>query len=87
MHALEPAHLNADYRTLRYLKSTHGKCILFQRHDHLNLEVYIDCIRQVAQLIEDPLLDIALSLEEILLLGEVKDRVRLQVVQKHNLEL
>ena len=44
-------------------------------------------IGQVARQMEDLLLDIAPLLEEILLLGEVKNRVWLQkIVQKQNLE-
>ena len=37
-----PAHFNAVCRILRYLKAMLEKGILFKKHDHLNVEVYID---------------------------------------------
>ena len=42
MHAPGPAHFDTVNRILEYLKGTPGKGILFQTHDHLNVEVYTD---------------------------------------------
>ena len=42
MHAPGPAHFEAVFRILRYLKGTLGKGILFKKHGHLQVEVYTD---------------------------------------------
>ena len=52
MHSPGPIHFDAVYRILRYLKWTLGKGILFHKHDHFQVEVYIDADWEVL-LIED----------------------------------
>lgn len=42
MHSPREPHIEAVYRILCYLKSSPGKGLLFSRHDHLEIEAYID---------------------------------------------
>lgn len=42
MHSPRPIHFQVAYRILRYLKGAPGKCILFKKHNHLQVKVYTD---------------------------------------------
>ena len=42
MHSPGPEHFDAAYRILKYLKGTPGKGLLFEKHGHLQVEVYTD---------------------------------------------
>jgi len=42
MHSPGPEHFEAVYRILRYLKGSPGKGLLFEKHGHLQIEVYTD---------------------------------------------
>jgi hypothetical protein len=45
MHDPREGHMNAVYQILRYLKSTSGKRLIFQKNSHLNIEGYCDSDR------------------------------------------
>ena len=42
MHTPGPKIFDVAYKILRYLKGTPRKCLLVERHGHLQVEVYID---------------------------------------------
>lgn len=42
MHALTQDHMEAVYQILKYLKGFPGNGLLYRRHDHQHVEVYID---------------------------------------------
>ena len=42
MHQPQEDHMEATMRIVRYLKGTPGSGIMFQKHGHLNIEVYTD---------------------------------------------
>ena len=42
MHSPGPEYFDAAYRILKYLKGTPGKGLLFEKHGHLQVEVYND---------------------------------------------
>lgn len=42
MHTPREIHLQAAYKVLHYLKSTHGKGIIFKRNGRIDLEAYTD---------------------------------------------
>ena len=42
MHAPSETHMDAVNYILRYLKSASGKGLMFSKHDHLDVEGYID---------------------------------------------
>ena len=56
MHTPGPAHFEAVYRILRYLKGTPGKELLFKPHGHLQIEAYTD-VDWAGSIVEDSLLD------------------------------
>lgn len=42
MHSPGPRHFEAVYRILRYLKGSPGKGLMFEKHGHLEIEVFTD---------------------------------------------
>ena len=64
MHVPGPAHFEAVFRILRYIKNTPGKRILFKKHGHLQVEVCTDADWAGSTMIGDQLLVIAHLLEE-----------------------
>jgi len=42
MHDPRSDHMNAVYKTLRYLKKNLGKGLMFKKNGHLNVEGYCD---------------------------------------------
>ena len=42
MNSPSPDHFDAVYKILRYSRGTPGKGLIFKKHDHLQVEAYID---------------------------------------------
>lgn len=42
MHSPGGEHFEAAYRILRYLKGSLGKGLLFEKHGHVQIEIYTD---------------------------------------------
>ena len=42
MHSPGLEHFDVVFRTLRYVKGTSGRCLLFENKGHLHVEVFTD---------------------------------------------
>ncbi|XP_019052655.1 PREDICTED: uncharacterized protein LOC109114438 [Nelumbo nucifera] len=75
MHASKVAHLEVVDRVLRYLKKFLGTGLLFKKHGHMRVEIYIDA--DWADSVDDgkSTSDYYTFVGEILLLGGVRNKV------------